>query len=210
MTTILPRATIVIPGCAFHVPQFLSPSDADQLGAAIVEETHSRWVAQLTYNRGWPARMDKGHSMARFGDSGVTYTYKDKPKPMYPFTPALSKARELVAQALDWRPNCVVVNAYAPGSGLYPHRDGKYIPQLGDSPTIAALSFGCARTFLLYPADPATNKRIKGAEPVSVQLANGDLFVMHGRCDVLYHHSIPEEPERVGTRLSLTFRKHTQ
>lgn len=30
----------------------------------------------MTYNKGWPARPDKGHHMARFGDPGVTYTYK--------------------------------------------------------------------------------------------------------------------------------------
>ena len=31
---------------------------------------------------------------------------------------------------------------------------------------------------------------------------------MHGECDFKYHHEIPEEPNRVGTRLSLTFRRH--
>jgi len=146
--------------------------------------------------------------MARFGDPGVTYTYKGKPKPMYAFTPSLDVVRTEVARQLGWRPNCVVVNSYAPSSGLYPHRDGHYIPQLGDKPTIAAVSFGTTRTFLLHPADPTTNKRVKGATPTSVQLGDGDLFVMYGDCDTRYHHSIPEEPDRRGTRISLTFRSH--
>jgi|SRR5579885_1401037 len=208
MVTTPPNSTIVIPGCAFHVPGFLTAQLADQLGAAIVEETSNRWVAQLTYNKGWPARIDKGHTMARFGAPGVTYTYKGKPKPMYEFTPALRQALVRVDLALGTAFNCVVVNTYEPGSGLYPHRDGNYIPQLGNTPTIAALSFGATRTFLLHPVDPTTNKRIRGATPTSVELANGDLFVMYGDCDTRFHHSIPEQPDRQGTRISLTFRRH--
>jgi alkylated DNA repair dioxygenase AlkB len=203
-----PNAVHVIPGCAFHVPGFLTAQVADALGARIAEETSSKWKAQLTYNKGWPARVDKGHTMARFGAPGVTYTYKGKPKPMFPFTPALCQALVRVDLALGTAFNCVVVNTYEPGSGLYPHRDGNYIPQLGNTPTIAALSFGTTRTFLLHPADPATNKRIRGAAPTSVELASGDLFVMYGDCDTKYHHSIPEQPDRQGTRISLTFRRH--
>lgn len=201
-----PNAIVIIPNCAFHVSGFLAPTVADSLGAAIVEQTSNRWVAQLTYNKGWPARIDKGHTMARFGAPGITYSYKGKPKPMYPFTPALCQALVRVDLALGTAFNCVVINSYEPSAGLYPHRDSHYIPQLGTNPVIAALSFGCTRSFILHPLD-AKGKRIKGQEK-TVELANGDLFVMHGECDTLYHHSIPEQPDRQGTRVSLTFRRH--
>lgn len=204
-----------VPGCTWHVPGFYVGSLADRYGAAIVEETYDRWVAQMTYNRGWPARVDKGHTMARFGANGVSYTYKDKPKPMHPLTPTLELLMKDVSRVVFTgllasydRFNCVVVNSYAPTSGLYPHRDGNYIPELGNTPTIASVSFGATRTFNLFPADPKTNKRIKGAPPVSVQLAHGDLFVMYGDCDSHYHHSIPEEHNASGSRISLTFRRH--
>ncbi len=199
---------VVVPNCAFLVPGFLSPAESAQLGPQVISETYPRWVAQMTLSRGWPARVDKGHTMARFGDPGVTYDYKGKPKPVYPFTPGLDAVRQRVAAALAWSPNCVVVNSYLPASGLYPHRDGAYIPQLGDAPVIAAVSFGATRTFLLHPAVPATNKRVKGAAPVAVSLSDGDMLVMHGDCDRLFHHSIPEEPQAAGTRVSLTFRRH--
>lgn len=201
-----PNAIVTVPGCAFHVPGFLNQEIADQLGAAIVTETASRWVNQMTYNKGWPARIDKGHQMARFGAPGVTYSYKGKPKPMFEFTPSLRQALVRVDLALNTAFNCVVINSYAPSSGLYPHRDSHYIPQLGENPTIAALSFGCTRTFSIFPLD-AKGKRIK-EQVISVQLGHGDLFVMYGECDTRYHHSIPEEPDRVGTRVSLTFRRH--
>lgn len=208
-TIIIPsHARVIIPGCAFLVPGFLCPGACVALGPQVITETYDRWLTQMTFNRGWPARIDKGHAMARFGDHGVTYTYKDKPKPMYPFTPGLDTVRSQVALALGWVPNCVVVNSYQPSSGLYTHRDGSYIPQLGDTPIIVSVSFGATRTFNLFPADPTTNKRIKGAKPVSIKLAAGELFVMHGECDRVFHHGIPEEPHVHGTRLSLTFRRH--
>lgn len=204
--TIPPNATIIIPDCAFHVPGFLDQAVADDLGTKIVEETYNRWVNQMSYSKGWPARIDKGHTMARFGAPGVTYTYKDKPKPMYEFTPALRQALVRVDLALGTAFNCVVINSYAPASGLYPHRDSHYIPQLGTNPTIAALSFGATRTFNIYPLNEK-GKRIKD-RVVSVKLGHGDLFVMHGECDTKYHHGIPEEPDVQGTRVSLTFRRH--
>lgn len=201
-----PNAVQVIPGCAFHVPGFLTSQVADSLGAAIVTETSPKWVSQLSYSKGWPARYDRGHTMARFGAPGITYSYKGKPKPMYPFTDSLRQALVRVDLALGTAFNCIVINSYEPGSGLYPHRDSHYIPQLGTNPVIAALSFGCTRSFILHPLNEK-GKRIKGQE-VTVELGNGDLFVMHGQCDTLYHHSIPEQPDRQGTRVSLTFRRH--
>lgn len=200
------NATIVVPGCAFHVSGFLSPIAADELGAAIVEETYPRWVAQMSYNKGWPARIDKGHTMARFGAPGVSYSYKGKPKPMFEFTASLRRALTSVDGALGTSFNCVVINSYAPTSGLYPHRDSNYIPQLGVNPTIAALSFGTERSFIIHQLN-VKGKRIKEGA-ITVKLGHGDLFVMYGECDTKYHHSIPEEPDTVGTRVSLTFRRH--
>ncbi len=206
--TVPENATVIVPGCAFLVRGWLAPDVSNVLGPAIVNETFNRWVGQLSYSKGWPARVDPGHTMARFGAEGVTYTYKGKPKPMYPLTPTLGAMIDRIDRALSWRPNCVVINSYAPASGLYPHRDGNYIPQLGSNPIIAAVSFGTTRTFQMFPSVPGANKRVRGASPIEVQLADGDLFVMHGDCDTRYHHGIPEEPDRTGTRVSLTFRRH--
>lgn len=190
------RSVHVVPGCAFLLRAFLSPEECATVGPQVVQETYPKWVAQMTLSRGWPARVDPGHRMARFGDTGVTYDYKGKPKPIYAFTPALDLLRGRLVEALGWRP-----------SGLYPHRDGAYIPQLGDSPTIVSVSFGATRTFRLHPCDPVTNKRRKDAAHVDVVLSEGDVLVMHGECDRLFHHSIPEEPA-TGSRVSLTFRRH--
>lgn len=204
--TIPQNAVTLIPNAAHLVKAWLPASDADAFGVAVVEETFPRWTNQLSYGKGRPY-FDSGHQMARFGDSGVTYTYKDKPKPMYPMTASLDALRKIVSGGLAWEPNCVVVNSYAPASGLYPHRDGHYIPQLGSAPTIVAVSFGVTRTFRLHPVDHVTGKRQKQGV-IDVPLGHGDLLVMHGRCDLDFQHSIPEEPHVTGTRVSLTFRRH--
>jgi alkylated DNA repair dioxygenase AlkB len=209
MSIVVPsNAQVIIPDCAFLVPRFLSPRAAGILGPQIVAETYSRWTVQMTLTRGWPARPDPGHLMARFGDPGVTYYYKGKPKPIYAFTPGLDQVRTMVVAFLSWIPNCVVVNSYAPSSGLYPHRDGNYIPQLGDAPVIVGVSFGATRTFQLRPVNSTTGRPIRRARPIDVPLSEGDLIVMHGQCDRLYSHGIPEEPNASGTRVSLTFRRH--
>ena len=144
--------------------------------------------------------------MGRWGDEGVTYSYKDAAKAVTPWTPGLLRLKEAVAGRLMWKPNCGVVNVYGPTGSLYPHRDGMYIPQLGENPTIASVSFGAARTMTFHPLD-AKGKRLKEGL-VDVRLEPGDLFVMHGDCDAKWHHSIAEEPGSEGLRLSVTFRRH--
>jgi hypothetical protein len=198
--TVPSHAQVIVPGVVHLVKGWLQVIDADAYGVAVVNETYPKWVGQLKYGMGGRF-FDRGHTMSRFGDSGVTYSFKGKPKPMHPMTPSLVALKKLVGQ-----PNCVVINSYAPTSGLYPHRDGQYIPQLGANPVIVAVSFGATRTFLLHRWDPARGKRLP--DPVALSLGHGDLVVMHGACDTLYQHSIPKEPHVVGTRVSLTFRRH--
>lgn len=203
--TIPSHAQVVVPNAVALIKGWLQVVDADALGSAVVSETHSRWTSQRKFGKRGPF-FDRGHTMSRFGDPGVTYSFKGTPKPMYPMTPSLAALQKLVGSTLGWYPNCCVINSYEPGSGLYPHRDGQYIPQLGVNPVIVAVSFGATRTFLLHPWDPIKGKRLPNV--ISLSLGHGDLVVMHGTCDTDFQHSIPEEPHATGTRVSLTFRHH--
>lgn len=205
MVNIPAQAVDVIPNAAALIKGWLPSGVADALAIDIVHETYVHWQAQTAYGPGG-RRFDRGHTMSRFGDPGITYSFKGTPKPMHSMTPALNDVRSRVSATLGWTPNCVVVNTYAPSSGLYPHRDGAYIPQLGDNPVIVGVSFGATRTFNLHPWDAVKRRRV--GEPVSIQLGNGDLLIMYGDCDANFHHSIPEEPHVVGNRVSLTFRQH--
>ena len=171
---------------------------------ALLSETQRDLKAQLTWSKGWPARATHDHKMARYGDDGVTYLFKDKPKPIHAWTPTTRFLRDQLEHEFSWHSNCCVVNTYTGAGDLYPHRDSQYIPQLGARPTIMAISFGAARHFLLY--EVVNGKRVKGPTH-RILLEPGDLFIMQNDCDERYHHAI--QPEAVdGLRLSLTFRKH--
>lgn len=163
--------------------------------------------AQMTYSHGWPARPEPRHQMGRFALPGVAYSYKGKPKPIVAPPPSLNLLMDRVSAVCGIEFNTVVVNTYRDGCGLYPHRDSKYIPELGDRPTIASVSFGEPRTFRLTPLDAKGKKRLED-QSIDTLLGHGDLFVMQGDCDLTHHHSIPEELDRPGLRISLTFRRH--
>lgn len=199
------HAQVLIPGAVALVPKWLSDDDADLLHALISIETSPLMRTQLAYGNGRP-QWDGGHKMARFGDEGVSYSYRGKAKPMHAMPKTLDDVRHRIAAFLGWRANCCVVNTYAPKSGLYPHSDGKYIPELGVEPVIVSVSFGATRSFILHPFDG----KKRSTDVINVPLSHGDLMVMHGRCDSGFHHSITAEPNALGDRLSLTFRLHNQ
>jgi len=70
---------------------------------------------------------------------------------------------------------------------------------LGKNPTIASLTLGCKRPFVLK------NKTTK--ESASFDLSHGDLFVMKNNCRKDYFHAVPKQKKPTGVRYSLTFRK---
>jgi len=199
-------ARIIIPDCVFHVSGWIDAFTCGLLENGLWGEVGEHLKPQLKYGRGRP-HATRDHMMCRYADPGVTYTYKGKSKPAPAIPPIMNDLRNLVNRTLGTSFNTVVVNTYEPTASLYPHRDGKYIPELGDTPVIASVSLGATRSFMLHPVDQETGKRLKDGV-ITVKLAAGDLLVMHGNCDVLYQHSIPEEPDAVGTRTSLTFRTH--
>lgn len=101
--TISSSAQIIVPNAVALVKGWLQVVDADRLGAQVVQETFTRWVGQLKYgSRG--RFFDRGHTMSRFGDPGVTYSFKGKPKPMFPMTPSLVALQKLVGSSLGWPP----------------------------------------------------------------------------------------------------------
>lgn len=196
----------LVPGCFSIHDGFLAPTQALAMYVALAQETEKHLKTQLTYAHGWPARLDNGHKMSRYGDPGVTYSYKDKQKPMFGWTPTLQRLKNMVEGFLDEKFNCGVVNTYAPESGLHPHADSKYIPQLEEEPTIVGVSFGSARTLQLYEFD---GKRRHGRQ-LDVVLEPGSLIVMRGRSQTDWHHGIVPQPFTNGIRLSVTFRRHVR
>ena len=69
---------------------------------------------------------------------------------------------------------------------------------LGASPTIASITVGEKRPFLLK------NKHTK--ETQQFNLSHGDLFIMKNDCQKNYLHSVPKQKTSLKTRISITFR----
>lgn len=203
-----PAYTVPVPGAIALRSGFLDVDAATNLAQHIVDETYAHARVQLRYLPGRRPFLDRDHLLVRHGDPGVTYTYKQKPKPIHPWTPALSALRRLVAAELaPWEPNTAVTNFYLSGStSLYPHSDILYIPELGQTPIIASITLGATRTFELVQNAPAL--RPAARTRLRLPLAHGDLCVMHGRSQLDWRHGLPEAAHVTGVRISITFRHH--
>lgn len=192
-----------LPDCFKHVPNWISKEIADIYIKLLIDETASACKGQMTYGPDGP-RFNPEKRMGRFGDANITYTYKDKKKPVHAWTPTLLKIKQRLNDEGILDANCVVVNMYGDRTAnLYPHTDITYIPELGQEPTIISISFGATRDFALVPIE---NKGYKDA--IMLPLSHGDMFVMSGRSQLDFKHGMPAADHDVGLRLSLTFRRH--
>lgn len=94
--------------------------------------------------------------------------------------------------------NSVLVNLYRDGrDSVAWHADDE--PELGLCPTIASVSIGAVRRFLIKPRG--------GVGLFRTELAHGDLLVMRGWSQRDYLHSVPKTRRQVGPRVNLTFRQ---
>ena len=72
-------------------------------------------------------------------------------------------------------------------------------PELGGNPTIASLSLGGTRRFLLR------HKR-RAHSPVEIPLGHGALLIMRGPTQAHWQHQVPKTRRPCALRLNLTFR----
>ncbi|KAF3196439.1 hypothetical protein TWF192_010507 [Orbilia oligospora] len=101
--------------------------------------------------------------------------------------------------------NFVLVNYYADcGDSISYHSDDESF--LGPNPTIASLSLGTTRDFLMkHKEDKSLN--------IKLPLSNGELIIMKGATQRKWLHSIPKRSSTItggwtnGGRINITFRK---
>jgi alkylated DNA repair dioxygenase AlkB len=135
---------------------------------------------------------------AWFGEAD--YTYSGRTLRAAPWPAALAALRSRVDLASSARFNAALLNLYRDGNdsmGL--HSDDE--PELGADPTIASVSLGAERRFVLVPKKKAARDRT-----LEVMLGHGSLLVMAGACQHNYRHGVPKQPGGVGERINLTFR----
>jgi len=186
------------PGLSVDVRrEFLEAATADALLAQLLVDVP--WRQDEIFMFG--TRSPVPRLSAWFGAPGLTYSYSGIDLEPDPLLPALDDLRELVTDvcAAGVNFNSVLANRYRTGADSVAwHADDE--PELGREPTIASVSLGATRRFQLRRKDDPTVK-------VETPLHHGDLLIMSGPTQSLWHHQVPKTATPVGERVNLTFRR---
>lgn len=158
-----------------------------------------------------------------FGDSSdCIFAYVGLTLIPLPWTPTLRRLRDLVTQACDLDDTVTLtaclINYYPQNEGYIPwHYDE--IRAHGESRTVASLSLGGPRPFLLrrrkyghHPSNTNTeddNTTDNEVMVANIMLPSGSVLLMQGNTQEEYEHCLPlleEHQEESPPRISLTFR----
>jgi len=175
--------------------------DAAWLSRAESEHLHGALVAELAWEERdivlFGRRIKQPRLVAWAGDVG--YRYSGQTLEARPWSESLRAIRDRVCASTGVAFNHVLVNRYRDGrDSMGFHADDE--PELGPEPTVAAVSVGAARRFVLVPRRGPPGK-------LEIVLEPGSLVVMRGRCQAEYRHGIPKDSRCSSERVSLTFRR---
>lgn len=160
--------------------------------ARLVAETAWREESIVVYGkRHLQPRLSAWH-----GDKA--YRYSGLQLAPLPFTPLLDTIRLAAQDATGQEYNSVLLNYYRDGrDSMGMHSDNE--AELGGAPSIASVSFGATRVFILR--HKATKETLK------LPLTDGSLLFMGGALQTNWMHGINKTVKAIGARINLTFRK---
>lgn len=179
------------------IAEFLPGPEADALYAQLRDEVPWEQHRITLFGRTQPVpRLS-----CWIGDPGTDYVYSKTRFEPRPWTPALTTLRSRLEDRLGTPFNSVLANLYRSGAdGMGWHADDE--KELGERPTIASVSLGGPRRFLL---------REKGRRGGGVKsehlLEHGSLLIMRGDSQARYQHCVPKTARPVPPRINLTFRQ---
>jgi alkylated DNA repair dioxygenase AlkB len=187
---------IDLPGAELRfAPDWMARTDADALydalRAGIPWETHRL--------RLFGREVDAPRLSCWIGDPGANYVYSRTRFEPQPWPAALRAIRARVDQDAGETFNSVLANLYRDGrDSMGWHSDDER--ELGPQPTIASLSLGATRRFVL---------RTRGADPQrhALELPHGSLLVMRGATQRHWQHALPRSARIATARINLTFRR---
>ena len=177
------------PVCVDYFPHWLSDLEAvfEDLQAEIGWEQHEITLFGRT--------LPTPRLTAWVGDGA--YRYSGIVNQPQPWPAALAEIRDRLVRELGVEFNSCLANLYRDGSdSMGFHSDDE--PELGPRPTIASVSLGARRRFVL--------RHRVSRERWTWDLGEGDLLVMRAESQRDYAHAIPKTTRPVGPRLNLTFR----
>lgn len=149
------------------------------------------WVHQTIRIFGRPVFLPR--LTAWYGTNAYTYSkIKNVPAQMPQW---LEHLRKRLERETGVSFNSALCNLYRDGNdSVAYHSDDE--PELGENPTIASVSFGAPRKFL-----------VRGlGKTHSLMLTHGDLLLMYGRSQKDFVHCVPKTTRLMGPRINVTFR----
>ena len=183
-------------GEVYYVSDLNLGRSADALLRQLIAETP--WRQDNIFV--WGKMYSQPRLVAWYGDRGSDYTYSGIKLTPRPWTDLLLDIKNRVEAVTATRFNSVLLNYYRDNrDSMGFHSDDE--PELGVRPTIASLSLGEERTFVLK------HKVNKLSKPVRLRLESGSLLLMKGETQRYWKHGIAKTSRPCGPRINLTFRR---
>lgn len=174
-----------------HVAGFLTSSEADQLFTELRDTIP--WGAKDIQVDGMTIPLTR--LICWVGE--FDYDFYGARIVAIDWTPTLAVLRDRLEVETCARYNSVLLNLYRDGTDRVDwHADDE--AELGPTPTIASVSVGGSRRFLM--------RHKPSGESVGIDLDHGSLAVMHGDAQSQWQHCIPAASHHVDARINLTFR----
>lgn len=176
-----------------YAPAWIPSAEADALFETLMEE--SEWQQRAIVARG------KEVMQPRLLDWAGTerYRYSGQELETRPFSAALEALTARVAEATDAPYNHVLLNLYRDGrDSIGMHADNE--PELGWEPTIASISLGAQRRFIIQHKKKRSWRR-------TITLEHGSLLVMGGAFQRRWRHAVPRQAAEIGPRINVTLRE---
>ena len=175
-------------GDVTYVPEFLDRALADAVVRELRADTRWRADSRTMYGK----RVLVPRETAGRGD-----------KMPQPWTAALALVREMAERHTGTTFDYCFLNRYRDGHDAvawHGDRDGTRDARL----VVASLSLGATRQFQLRPKKDSGLRH----DPITIDVAHGDLVVMAGDTQLYWEHRVPRDPRLTGERLNVTFRQH--
>jgi alkylated DNA repair dioxygenase AlkB len=177
-----------------YLPNYLQPREADALYKALLDLRGWRQDCINLYGKVYP--LPRLHRW--FAETSESYRWSGIQMVAEPFPGFLRDLLNRVSKDNKTRFNTALGNLYRNGKDSVAwHSDDE--PDLGANPTIASLSLGATRRFLIRKKNDHKLSR-------AFNLSHGSLLIMSGTMQVEWEHCIPKAALCDEARINLTFR----
>ncbi|MCM8525193.1 MAG: alpha-ketoglutarate-dependent dioxygenase AlkB [Lentisphaeraceae bacterium] len=189
-----PEITELVNGRLILYRTFLYDLGCEKLFNAL--RTKTKWEGGSIFIGGKYVEIPRLN--AWYVDDSQTFTYSGIKLQPNSWFEELNEVRRLINSKLSIRFNSCLLNLYRNGSDSVAwHCDDE--DELGRNPTIASLSLGAERKFILRSLHDHS-------ERYTITLPNGSLLIMEGEVQHRYEHQVPKEKNISSPRINMTFR----